>query len=153
MTNNLFDVYNYKGLYFDEKTLPILIATTRRGNKGEQDSLIFFKNELLKKGIQCVMISPTPEEDLSGIDGKFIWNGKELTIQVKPYDNIMENDGLVSAYSQGSLSLKIVGSSKNVDYLVLYKLEKNSFIIVRSSNTTVQGNLFKFPKDKIISMK
>jgi len=44
MTNNLFDVYNYKGLYFDEKTLPILIATTRRGNKGEQDSLIFFKN-------------------------------------------------------------------------------------------------------------
>jgi hypothetical protein len=152
MVANLFDVYNYGGTHFDKITLPILVATTRRGNIGEQKALFFFKNELMKKGVQCTIIPPTLLEDGQGIDGKFEWNGKLLTIQVKPYDSIMVRDGMVNAFSQGSLSLKIIGADKNVDYLVLYNLEKKGFVIVRANNTTIQGNLFIFPEDKVIAM-
>jgi hypothetical protein len=38
------------------------------------------------------------------------------------------------------------------DYLVLYNLEKRGFVIVRASNTTIQGNQFVFPEDKVIAM-
>jgi hypothetical protein len=58
------------------------------------------------------IISPTIQEDVSGIDAKFMWNNKELTIQVKPFTRIVKSDE--RAYSQGSLSL-------NTDYLILYK--------------------------------
>lgn len=152
MVANLFDVYNYGGTHFDKITLPILIATSRRGNIGEQKALAFFKNELMKKNVECIIIPPTLLEDGQGIDGKFAWNGKELTIQVKPYDSIMKRDGMINAFSQGSLSLQIVGAGKNVDYLVLYNLEKRGFVIVRASNVTIQGNQFVFPEDKVIAM-
>ena len=81
-----------------------------------------------------------------------MWNGKELTIQVKPYDSIMKRDGMINAFSQGSLSLQIIGAGKNVDYLVLYNLEKRGFVIVRANNTNIQGNQFVFPEDKVIAM-
>jgi hypothetical protein len=59
---------------------------------------------------------------------------------------------MVNVFSQGSLSLQIIGAGKNVDYLVLYNLEKKGFVIVRASNVTIQGNQFIFPEDKLIAM-
>ena len=152
MVANLFDVYNYNGTHFDTITLPVLIRTTRRGNQGEQISLNFFKSQLAKRGIDVDIEAPTVLEDGQGIDGKFTWNGKELTIQVKPYDSMIVKDGMINAFSQGSLSLDIKGSGKNVDYLIIYNLEKNGIVIVRANNVIIQGNLFIFPEDKIIAM-
>jgi len=145
MTNNLEAIYNWKGKYFKSFTLPILISTSRRGNVGEQNSLRFFKQSLQeKKGISVNFIPPTVEEDISGIDGKFIWLGKEVTIQVKPYDTatISTSTRKVKIHSQGSLSL-------NTDYLVVYKGQ--SFIIVRGKDVTIEGNNFTFQEDKVVA--
>jgi hypothetical protein len=115
--------------------LPILIATSRRGNDGEINSLRFFVEELNKKmNIIVDIISPTIQEDVSGIDAKFMWNNKELTIQVKPFTRIVKSDESVRAYSQGSLSL-------NTDYLILYKIlptNNYSFIIFRRRDITIK---------------
>jgi len=89
-------------------------------------------------------IPPTVEEDISGIDGKFIWLGKEITIQVKPYDRavISESTRKVKVHSQGSLSL-------NTDYLIVYKAQ--SFIIIQGRDVTIEGNEFTFQEDKVVA--
>jgi hypothetical protein len=127
-------IYHWKGKYFLTYVLPILIATSR-GNDGEINSLRFFVEELNKKmNIIVDIISPTIQEDVSGIDAKFMWNNKELTIQVKPFTRIVKSDESVRAYSQGSLSL-------NTDYLILYKIlptNNYSFIIFRRRDITIK---------------
>ena len=153
MVANLFDVYHYNGSHFDAITLPILIRTTRRGNIGENMGLEFFKNELMKKGVSIKLEPPTLLEDGQGIDAKFEWKGKIITIQVKPYDSMISRDGNINAYSQGSLSLNIVGQSKNVDYLILYNIEKKGMVVVRGKDAAVQGNLFVFPEDKLVACR
>ena len=153
MVANLFDVYHYNGAHFDTITLPVLIATTRKGNVGEKIGLDYLKNELMKKGVDVEIEVPTLLEDGQGIDGKFEWKGKTITVQVKPYDSMIDRDGNINAYSPGSLSLNIIGQTKNVDYLVLYNLEKQGVLIVRGKEAMVQGNMFVFPEDKIIACR
>ena len=66
---------------------------------------------------------------------------------------MIDRDGNINAYSPGSLSLNIIGQTKNVDYLVLYNLEKQGVLIVRGKEAMVQGNMFVFPEDKIIACR
>jgi hypothetical protein len=150
MENNMSDVYHWKGKYFLTYVLPILIATSRRGNDGEINSLRFFVEELNKKmNIIVDIISPTIQEDVSGIDAKFMWNNKELTIQVKPFTRIVKSDESVRAYSQGSLSV-------NTDYLILYKIlpsNNYSFIIFRRRDVTIKSDYFEADLNKIVAEK
>lgn len=151
MVANMFDVYHYNGTHFDAITLPILIATTRKGNIGEKVALDWFKSQLLSKNVQVDIVSPTILEDTKGIDGKFEWNGRDITIQVKPYTGAVTNHGIVSAYSPGSLSVKIIGENKNVDYLIIYKksVDGTDMICVRGKDVQVSGNNFVFAEDRI----
>lgn len=145
--DNFDNIYNYNGDFFKRQSLPILINTTRKGNIGEKNSLEFFKKSLqVKKGISVNFITPTLEEDISGIDGKFIWLGKEVTIQIKPYDRSVINTATrkVKVYSQGSLSL-------NTDYLIVYKGE--SFLIVKGKDVKIEGSYFTFQEEKIVVIK
>jgi hypothetical protein len=87
---------------------------------------------------------PTLEEDIKGIDGKFIFKGVERTIQVKPYENFIIEDGIGNATSNGSLTL-------NTDVLILYKedpLKKDVFgyIIANKNNVKIVGNNFILTK-------
>ena len=145
MLLNLREIYNINGKYFKKVTLPILINASRKGNIGEKLSFEFFISELSKKDINITIEKPTTEEDISGIDGKFNWNGKTITIQVKPYDSaVISTDNKVKVFSQGSLSL-------NTDYLILYK--SGEYIIVRGKDVKIEGNHFTFQKDKIVAKK
>lgn len=150
MENNFNEIYHWKGKYFKTVTLPILIATTRKGNIGEINSLKFFTEELNNKmNITVDIIRPTVEEDVSGIDGKFVWNNKKITIQVKPFTSIVKSDDKVKVYSQGSLSL-------STDYLILYKQTSHSnysFIILRGRDVSIKGSYFESNLDKIVSEK
>ena len=149
MVANMFDVYHYNGTHFDTITLPILVATTRKGNIAESNCLRWFEAQLLSKNVHATILPPTLLEDTKGIDGKFQWKGRDITIQVKPYTGAVTNNGIVNAYSPGSLSVKIIGEDKNVDYLILYKDSGNSLICVRGKDVQVSGNNFVFAEDKI----
>jgi hypothetical protein len=144
MTNNFDKIYHYNGIFFKE-VLQILINTSKAGNIGEQKAFNFFEETLLEKGYNIRIDSPTLEEDIKGIDGKFNWNGKTITIQVKPYEKatISSISGMVKAYSQGSLSL-------GTDYLVLYG---DKIIIVKAKDVVIDGNNFIFDEFKIVAIK
>ena len=152
MVANLFDVYHYNGTHFDSITMPILVATTRKGNTGEKVALEWFRSQLLSKNVDVNIVAPTLLEDGQGIDGKFDWNGREITIQVKPYTAAVTNAGIVSAHSQGSLSIRIVNTGKNVDYLILYKNSSSGtdMMCIRGRDVNISGNNFVFAEDKIV---
>jgi hypothetical protein len=158
MVANMFDVYHYNGSHFDAITLPVLVATTRKGNKGERACLDRFKSELLSKNVTANILAPTLIEDGQGIDGKFSWNGRDITIQVKPYTSAVTDNGIVRAYSPGSLSVGIIGTGKNVDYLIIYKMSKDlvtqaeqiDMICARGKGVSVQGNCFVFSDSDIV---
>jgi hypothetical protein len=153
MTKNLFDVYHYNGKYFDSITLPTLINTTRKGNIGEKTSINAFNSEFYSRGIDTNVQAPTLEEDCDGVDGKFQWNGKTITIQVKPFSSIVSNDGEINAFSTGALSINRKSDGKRISYLMLYKLsiDKTSarVLCVRGKDVTINGNLFIFKESDI----
>ena len=132
MFQNLSNIYNISGKYFNN-TLNILINTTRKGNIEEKNSIEFFESILSNKGINIRVTSPSIEEDISGIDGKFIWNGKVITIQVKPYTSTEIIGDIIKIESIGSLSL-------STDYLVLYN--KGRYIITKGKDTKIEGKYF-----------
>lgn len=143
MINNLYDIYHYNGKYFNNVTLPIVIATTRRGNIGERISLDFFKEEIKRlRNLNVLIKHPSLDEDIRGIDGKFNVGTNEFTIQVKPFRTEYDEGDDLKFFSQGSLSL-------STDYLILYK--DKTIIIVRSRDIRIVGNYFIFAKDKIVS--
>lgn len=157
MQENLRELYHYEGKYF-KVVLDIIIKCVRKGNLGEKFAVKFMHDVLYQKTGKLVdMIDPTLEEDISGIDSKFEWDGRMVSVQVKPFDGEIAKDGKINAHSQGSLSIDIKSKKgerlKRVDYLALYNLKSKSAIIVRGDNVEVQGNYFVFPEDKVISRK
>lgn len=148
-SKNLPEIYHWRGRHFYATTLPVLINTSKKGNIGEQRSLEFFKSELAKRGIEISFIKPSLQEDVKGIDSKFAWNGKEITIQVKPYASfkkIAEDSGRSQHrfFSPGSLSLA-------TDYLILYK--DNSFFVIKGRDAKIEGSYFAVDSDKIVAKK
>lgn len=143
--SNFDDIYHYNGEFFKTSTLPILVITTRKGNLKEKWSLDKFKEVLVSKNIDSDIITPTLEEDVNGIDGKFIYNGREFTIQVKPFSFVSkEDDNTFKATSKGSLSL-------GVDYLVLYR--NNDYIILKNPSTNkirINSNSFVYNSENIV---
>ena len=139
------DIYNYNGSFFNRQTLPILINTTRKGNVNEIKCKQKFTEYAKSKGLNIVVVDPTIEEDVTGIDGKFNHNGVEFTIQIKPFDEYKTIGDKLYAKSAGSLS---IGS---VNYLMLYS--DKEYIIIKNKNLnpiTIKGQVFTAPLSSVI---
>lgn len=135
--SNLEKYYHYKGLFFKE-VLEILIAATRKGNKGEIAAMKYFRWLMDAKGTPVTIYKPTLREDVRGIDGKFNFENSEIenTIQVKPYESFVIENGIGTATSNGSLSM-------NTDVLILYKGIGNK-VVRNSADEEVSYPDFKF---------
>ena len=123
MFNNMKEVYHYDSDFFKRYTLPILINTTRKGNVSEKRAKEIFKEFAESKNIIVDIKNPILVEDVDGIDFKFTHNGKEFTVQVKPFISYERKGSEIYIKSQGSLSLI-------TNYLVLCKGE--NFIILKN---------------------
>ena len=140
MLTNLNEVYGPSGKYF-KNTIAILSNTIRLGNQNEIGAIDFFEKALSDRGINVKIQKPTIEEDISGIDGKFKWNGRTLTIQIKPYISTETRGDDVYMESQGSLSI-------GTDYLVLYN--NGSYIITRGRDTRIDSKYFVVKLNNIL---
>jgi hypothetical protein len=138
------DIYSPDGDFFKRQTLPILINTTRKGNRLEQKAKEAFVRFAKTKGLTIELVNPTISEDIKGIDSKFIHNGKTYTIQVKPLSNVTDIDNNIEVVSDGSLSL-------STDYLIVVGGVK--IVIARSKNVSIIGNRFVIPKVDVLWMK
>jgi len=136
--SKFYDVYNYNGDFFNRQTLPILINTTRKGNINEAKCKQKFTDYAKSKGLNIVVVNPTIEEDVKGIDGKFNHNGVQFTIQIKPFSEYKIIGDKLYAKSAGSLS---IGS---VNYLILYS--DKEYIIISNKKLdpiAIKGQVFK----------
>lgn len=143
--SNLEKFYHYNGFY-NKEVLHILYYTIKKGKIGERMSLRFFEKDFNKNVSEKIEVTdPTLNEDLKGIDGKFIFKGKDYTIQVKPCSNMIKDEKSVKFLSVGSVSL-------STHYLVLYRKTGNlfEFYILNSRFVTIQDNFFVYPIDKKI---
>lgn len=162
MMNNLNNIYHYDGDFFKRESLPILINTTRNGNIYETRAKEIFQNYANSQNIQISIQDPTLDEDINGVDFKFLHNGRQFTVQVKPYDQYEVVDSAVSdvapnlptgqfskiinVSSPGSLSL-------DVDYLILYNV--SNYIILRnpsSNRIEIRGKKYVTDSSNIIKI-
>lgn len=146
LENNFEDVYHYNGVFFKRQTLPILINTTRKGNEAEKICKENFIQFAKSKNLNIIIENPTIEEDINGIDAKFYYNNRYITIQIKPFTNISYVDDEMHIKSNGSLS---IGS---VDYLMLYR-KNTEYIILKntlSSPVKIKGDTFISPLHNLL---
>jgi hypothetical protein len=145
LESNFNDVYHYNGSFFKRQSLPILINTTRKGNVNEIKCKQKFAEFAKSKNLNIVIVDPTVAEDVNGIDAKFTHNGREFTIQIKPFTDYKTIGDKLYAKSAGSLS---VGS---VNYLMLYS--DTEYIIMKNASTSpiiIKGDVFTSPLSNII---
>lgn len=147
---NLDKIYKPNGYYFKE-VMTILSRTIAMGNTGEKLALATFADEFNKKlNVNISIESPSIEDDLKGIDGKFEYAGKPYTIQVKPMESFKvfptpehANDYVVVTI-KGSLSL-------STNYLVMYDITTRKVIIARNKQIEILGTTFKMPLSSIVN--
>jgi hypothetical protein len=144
IVSNFHDIYHYDGDFFKRNSLPILINTTRKGNINEKKSIIRFEEVVREMGFNITVENPTVEEDIKGIDGKFSHKNIYYTIQIKPFSDLIVENEIYKAKSNGSLSL-------GVNYLILYKEDEHIILSNKKSNPiNIDFNYFVYNKDNII---
>ena len=147
MRYKLYDVYHYNASFFNRQTLPVLINTTRKGNVGEIKCKKKFTEYANSKELNILIDDPTLEEDIRGIDGKFSHEGKEFTMQIKPFTKYETINDVLYASSDGSLS---IGS---IDYLILYS--DTEYIIIKNPSKnpiTIDGKFFVSPVSNVLDI-
>ena len=145
--NNLELIYNYKSKFFIYNSLPIVIRTKRKGNLGEQLVLQKFKELTTTKGFDVELLVPTLDEDVKGIDSKFVLSGKTYTIQVKPMSSFQIVSDKILIVSPGCLTLNKYGVMP--DYLFFYS-DKQEVLFLKNIGIISKGNSFESPVKNLI---
>jgi hypothetical protein len=145
--NNLELIYNYKSKFFIYNSLPIVIRTKRKGNHGEQLVLQKFKELTLTRGFEVELVTPTLDEDIKGVDAKFILSGKTYTIQVKPMSKFETTGDKIIIESPGCLTLNKYGVMP--DYLFFYS-DKQEVLFLKNLGILSKSNYFETPSKNLI---
>ena len=100
------------------------------------------------KNIDIEITKPTIRQDIDGIDGIFLYNNNEFTIQVKPFFKIEEHPSDNTKYlvfCDGVLK----------DLVTHYLIAHSSTItyIFRSKGIVAKINYFVIPKDNLVFIK
>jgi hypothetical protein len=115
VSDNLFDLFNHKGKYFNV-VYSLVTATSYKGDTSEQKSFSYFEKVAASRGLQVKVTKPTKLEDIGGIDGQFFHQGKRFTIQVKPLhkmESYKKDPNMYIVFCDGMLK------TINCDYLIV----------------------------------
>lgn len=145
LEKNKYDLFHYDGKYFDEY-YQLLVNATQKGSRLEQIAQKVFEDFAKSRGLDIKLYQTGMDEDKQGIDFKFLYKDKFLTIQVKPLkDHIISSDE-VQFISEGD-TREIV-----TDYLILSNGEV-TFIIKSNRNLSGEGNIITVDKKNVLYPK
>lgn len=115
MRTNMKDLYTPNGKQFKEN-YKVIENTAKKGKRGEEACKRNFEELLFKKtGLKIHIEEPTDiAEDISSVDGKFIFKNKLVLVQIKPFTKFEYSNGRIKVYSSGSISF-------DTHYLLLYR--------------------------------
>lgn len=140
------DLFHPTGKYFN-LVYRLLENTSKKGSSFEDKAFTFFKNALKqKRGVDIVITNPTTEQDIAGIDGIFMYNNKQFTIQVKPLsymESYKKDPSKYIVFCDGVLK------NLKTDYLIASNDKENH--IFKSSGITAHGSYFLIPKVNLVS--
>jgi hypothetical protein len=144
--NNGYDLFHYQGKYFTY-IYNLLISTSKKGEVSENRAFDFFIKYAEQKGMAIEIIDPSLKEDMyGGIDGIFILNNKQYTIQVKPLfkiEDYKKDNTKYIAFCDGVLK------SLKTDYLIV--INNLDILIFRSKGIEVFASYFLIPKTNLVS--
>ena len=142
--NNLYDLFSPKGKYF-KNVYYLLSNTSVKGKRVENAAFQKFEEVAKGKGLNIKVEEPTTQEDLGGLDGYFIHNGKRFTIQVKPLHKI-------ETYKKDTTKYIVfcdgVLKTLTTDYLIVSN-DRNVWIF-RSKDVLVNPSFFLIPKTNLV---
>jgi len=123
MKYNLFNQYHYNGVFFIGN-YHIVECTSNKGKRGENLANIYFQNFINNNNKTKKIIKFNPPiniaEDVSGIDGSFMFDNEKYTVQVKPFSSQKRTLDDVIFESAGILKF-------DTHYLVLYNEKKINY--------------------------
>ena len=151
--SNLKKYYHHTGTFFKE-VFKILETASGKGKIGEENALNHFRWLMTAKKTPVTILKPTLREDISGIDAKFRVGDEMKTIQVKPYQDFVIDNGIGTATSNGALSMKTdililyknIGQKKVIKNGKEYSFPDFSYLIANEGDVKIRGNQFILTK-------
>lgn len=150
--NNINELFHPDGKYFIY-VYGLLENTSKKGEINESVAFEYVEKTAKNKGLQIQILKPRKISDdvYGGIDGFFIYNDKEFTIQVKTLSdkfspNIQEyrkDNNYLIAFCEGFLKEILT------DYLVLVTKQKDCSLF-KSKGIRSEGSYLLIPKNNLV---
>jgi Fe-Mn family superoxide dismutase len=136
-----FRIFNTESKTF--KTIfKVLSETSGRGNKTEDVVEKKFIEKFGKENVTRVGELGS-REDMMGVDMKIRINDNQYTAQVKPFNNITNEDGLLKV--DGTANVK----KYKTNWMVFVRRGKD-IVVFDNSNTIIKDGIYYFPEDSIL---
>ena len=152
--NNIYELFHPDGKYF-VPVYQLLVNTSQKGDVAENEAFKFIEEAGRKKGLEIKVLKPRKVEDdvYGGIDGFFIYNDREFTIQIKPLaenvkpnvETYRANSDYIIAYCNGFL--------KNVttDYLILVDSLTGQKYLYQTKGILAKGSYYLIPRVNFVA--
>lgn len=146
--SNLNDLFRPSGKYFNA-VYSILDYTTKKGKQNESFAFECLEKIAKGRGLQIQVLSPrTVSDDVyGGIDGFFLWNDREFTIQIKPLFDREESlvthpddENYLIAYCGGFIK------DLQTDYLILTQTARKVCHVFKAKGIIAQNDYYLIPK-------
>jgi len=141
------DFLNENG-QFHKEVLALIERSSGPGDKNEEEALEYLKNIETRPG-KWLRMCPGDERDVfKGIDLiKILDNGTELTFQVKPFRQVVRDNGTITVSGIGN------AKDYNVDYLILVGQGENhgNFLLINNTGD-IKSNYssYTFPERLLV---
>lgn len=146
---NLNELFHPHGIYF-KYVYELLKFTTKKGESSEDIAFKYVEEVARRKGLQIEVLKPRELSDdvYGGIDGFFVYNDREFTIQVKPLSETIEPNIEEDIENPEYIRANCAGFIKGLktDYLVLTDLRKKKTFLFKAKDIIVENNCFLIPK-------
>lgn len=152
---NIHDLLHPTGRYFPA-VYSLLQATSSKGDKSEILAFNYIQEMGKKKGLNLQVLKPREikEDVYGGVDGFFVYNDREFTVQIKPLSEKISP--YVSEYRKDPkyYIAYVDGFIKEIytDYLALVDEKTNTCLLYKAKNIITSNAYYLIPKENLVEI-
>lgn len=150
---NVQELLHPKGKYF-RAVYTLLQNTSSKGEKAEQIAFTYIEEMGKKKGLEIQVLKPREiQQDVyGGVDGFFIHNDKEFTVQVKPLSEKISPYILEYRKDTRYFIAYVDGYIKEIytDYLALVDSKSNTCFLYKAKGIICHNTHYLIPKENLV---